>query len=108
VVGTGGTAAGTISLVEEPGRTVVLLAGEIDVALRADASQALSTALRRDLPVVVDASEVTFADSGGIAFLIQFRALGREGLDVTFRALPPAIVDVLDLLGVRDEFAPAA
>ncbi|MFC8733307.1 STAS domain-containing protein [Luteimicrobium sp. NPDC057192] len=95
-------------MVEEPGRTVVLLAGEIDVALRAHASLALSTALRRDLPVVVDAAGVTFADSGGIAFLIQFRALGSEGLDVTFRALPPAIVDVLDILGVRDEFACAA
>ncbi|GAA4847775.1 hypothetical protein GCM10023221_28300 [Luteimicrobium xylanilyticum] len=100
---------GTISVDEETGRTVVVLAGEIDVALRPEASQALSTALRRDLPVVVDASGVTFADSSGIAFLIQFRALGRdEGLDVTFRSLPPAIVDVLEILGVRDEFACAA
>ena len=100
---------GTISVVEEPERTVVLLTGEIDVALRADASVALSTALRRDLPVVVDAEKVTFADSGGIAFLMQFRTLGRdENLDVTFRSLPPAIVDVLDMLGVRDLFAPAA
>jgi anti-anti-sigma factor len=100
---------GTISVVEEQGRTLVLLEGEIDVALRAEASVALSTALRRDLPVVVDAAEVTFADSAGIAFLMQFRTLGRdEDLDVEFRSLPPAIVDVLDMLGVRDLFTRAA
>ena len=102
-------AAGTIRVAEEPERTSVRLEGEIDGALRAEASVALSTALRRDLPVVVDASAVTFADSAGIAFLMQLRTLGRdEHLDVTFRSLPAAIVDVLEMLGVADLFARAA
>jgi len=104
VVGTGGVVAtGTIALAEEPERTVVVLKGEIDVALRAEASAALANALERDLPVVIDASEVTFADSTGIAFLVQFVTIGHdEGLDVTLHDPPQVIVEVLDMLGVRE------
>jgi len=96
-------ATGTIALAEEPGRTVVVLTGEIDVALRAEASAALANALERDLPVVIEASEVTFADSTGIAFLVQFVTIGHdEGLDVTLHDPPQVIVEVLDMLGVRE------
>ena len=104
MVGTGGVVAtGTIALAEEPGRTVVVLTGEIDVALRAEASAALANALERDLPVVIEASEVTFADSTGIAFLVQFVTIGHdEGLDVTLHDPPQVIVEVLDMLGVRE------
>jgi len=104
VVGTDGVVAtGTIALVEEQDRTVVVLTGEIDVALRAEASAALANALERDLPVVIDASEVTFADSTGIAFLVQFVTIGHdEGLDVMLLDPPQIIVEVLDMLGVRE------
>ncbi|WP_284294180.1 STAS domain-containing protein [Luteimicrobium album] len=96
-------ATGTIALVEEQDRTVVVLTGEIDVALRAEASAALANALERDLPVVIDASEVTFADSTGIAFLVQFVTIGHdEGLDVMLLDPPQIIVEVLDMLGVRE------
>jgi len=110
VVGTSGVVAtGAIALVEEPERTIVALKGEIDVALRAEASAALANTLERDLPVVIDASEVTFADSTGIAFLVQFVTIGHdEGLDVTLRNPPQVIVEVLDMLGVRDLFVRAA
>ncbi|GMA25644.1 hypothetical protein GCM10025864_34030 [Luteimicrobium album] len=104
MVGTDGVVAtGTIALVEEQDRTVVVLTGEIDVALRAEASAALANALERDLPVVIDASEVTFADSTGIAFLVQFVTIGHdEGLDVMLLDPPQIIVEVLDMLGVRE------
>ncbi|QFU98611.1 hypothetical protein KDY119_02127 [Luteimicrobium xylanilyticum] len=104
MVGTDGVVAtGTIALVEERDRTVVVLTGEIDVALRAEASAALANALERDLPVVIDATEVTFADSTGIAFLVQFVTIGHdEGLDVTLLDPPQIIVEVLDMLGVRE------
>ncbi len=79
--------------------------GEIDVALRAEASAALANALARDLPVVIDTAQVTFMDSTGIAFLVQFATIGtNEGLTVSLRPPPPVVRDVLEMLGVLDFF----
>lgn len=98
-------AVGGITVAETDDTTVAHLWGEIDEALREQASSALSRALTRDLPVVLDAAEVTFIDSTGIAFLIQFLRLGREeGLPVSLRNAPPLVTDVLHLLGLDDLF----
>ncbi|MBX9243402.1 STAS domain-containing protein [Actinotalea ferrariae] len=98
-------AVGGITVAETGGTTVAYLWGEIDEALREQASSAMSRALTRDLPVVLDAGEVTFIDSTGIAFLIQFLRVGREeGLPVTLRNAPPLVTDVLQLLGLEDLF----
>ncbi|MEG3616564.1 STAS domain-containing protein [Isoptericola haloaureus] len=84
--------AGGIVLNEAPEASVVTLWGEIDIALRDEASAALAGAFQRDLPVVVDASEVTFLDSAGIAFLVQLCRIGQdEGLSVTLHD-PPSVV----------------
>ncbi len=102
-------AVGGITVAETAETTVAHLWGEIDDALREQASTALSRALTRDLPVVLDAGEVTFIDSTGIAFLIQFLRVGREeGLPVTLRNAPSLVTDVLQLLGLEDLFAEAA
>ena len=99
-----GAPIGGISLVEEPSHSVVDMWGEIDGALRPEASAALASALDRDLPVVIDTSRVTFIDSTGIAFLVQFYTIGREeGLEVTLRNPPSVVSDVLAMLGV-DQF----
>lgn len=98
-------AVGGITVAETGAATVARLWGEIDEALREQASSALSRALTRDLPVVLDAGEVTFIDSTGIAFLIQFLRVGREeGLAVTLRNAPPVVTDVLELLGLDELF----
>ncbi|QJW38388.1 STAS domain-containing protein [Cellulosimicrobium protaetiae] len=98
--GTGG-----IRLLEEPEASVVDMWGEIDVALRSEASAALANALERDVPVVIDTSKVTFMDSTGIAFLVQFYTIGsEEGLSVTLRNPPTVVTDVLEMLGVIDIF----
>ncbi|GAA1403849.1 hypothetical protein GCM10009600_12520 [Oerskovia paurometabola] len=79
--------------------------GEIDVALRSEASAALANALDRDVPVVIDTSKVTFMDSTGIAFLVQFYTIGsEEGLQVSLRNPPTVVTDVLEMLGVIDIF----
>ncbi|WP_066462441.1 STAS domain-containing protein [Sanguibacter suarezii] len=99
-----GAPIGGISLAEEQSHSVVDMWGEIDGALRPEASAALACALDRDLPVVIDTSRVTFIDSTGIAFLVQFYTIGREeGLEVTLRNPPTVVSDVLAMLGV-DEF----
>lgn len=97
--------AGGITVVEESDSTVARLWGEIDEALREQASAALARAVDRELPVVVDASEVEFIDSTGIAFLIQFCRIGREeGLSVTLRNPPDTVTDVLAMLGLEQMF----
>ncbi|MCL3860689.1 STAS domain-containing protein [Actinotalea sp. K2] len=97
---------GGISLTERHDSTVVHLWGEIDDALRHQAGTALAEALDRDRPVVLDAGRVTFIDSTGIAFLIQFCTIGREeGLAVTLREPPPIVTDVLEMLGLAGMFA---
>lgn len=94
---------GGIGLDRQPEVSVVTMWGDIDAALRAEASAALAGAFERDVPVVVDASRVTFIDSAGVAFLVQLCAIGRdEGLDVSLRNPPAVVVDVLRMVGVED------
>ena len=98
-----GAAIGGIRLHEDLSHSIVDMWGEIDGALRPEASAALARALDRDLPVVIDTSRVTFIDSTGIAFLVQFYTIGREeGLQVTLRNPPTVVSDVLAMLGVDD------
>ena len=97
------TTASGIRLQEEPTCSVVDVWGEVDGALRPEASAALASALDRDLPVIIDTSRVTFIDSTGIAFLVQLYTIGREeGLAVTLRNPPAVVSDVLAMLGVDD------
>lgn len=99
-----GATLGGIMLQEGVSHSIVDMWGEIDGALRPDASAALARALDRDLPVVIDTSRVSFIDSTGIAFLVQFYTIGREeGLQVSLRNPPAVVSDVLAMLGV-DEF----
>lgn len=94
---------GGIDLIETTDRSTVRLWGEIDVAHRDEASAALANSLGRDLPVTIDTRDVTFIDSTGIAFLVQFCAIGaHEGLDVRLSAPSSAVADVIEMLGVRD------
>lgn len=98
-----GTRNGGIDLVQTANASVVQMWGEIDAALRSEASAALAGALETDLPVVVDATRVQFIDSAGVAFLVQLCALGRdEGLDVTLRNPPEVVAEVLRLVGADD------
>jgi len=94
------TRTGGIDLVRTANASVVRMWGEIDAALRSEASAALVGALERDLPVVVDATRVDFIDSAGVAFLVQLCALGRdEGLQVSLRNPPEVVGEVLRLVG---------
>lgn len=92
---------GGITVAETADATVAHLWGEIDESLREEASSALTRALDRNLPVVLDTRQVEFIDSTGVAFLIQFCRVGREeGLEVHLRNPPQVVTDVLDMLGL--------
>jgi anti-anti-sigma factor len=97
--------SGSIVTMPRPDATVVRLAGEIDGTRRDEASQALSTSLRRQLPVVLDTEEVTFIDSTGLAFLIQCGSVGRsQGIPVSMPRPPAEVSDLLTLLGAQNLF----
>ncbi len=101
--------AGEIGVEAEPGCTVVRLVGEIDVALREQASRSMITALTSDGAIVIDASAVTFIDSSGIAFVLQLLHAAREaGIDVTLRDPDRAVSSVLEIVGAASLLPQAA
>lgn len=102
-VGRGGEAVGGISIDVLDDESRVVLWGEIDGALRTEASGVLASALRRELPVVIDLEAVTFMDSTGIAFLVQFCTIGAdEGITVVVRKPPQLVRDVIEMLGIDE------
>ena len=92
--------------VEDAGvATLVVLTGEIDVALRAAASECMVTVIATDGPVVIDTSEVTFIDSSGLAFLLQLQSVAADaGRSVVLRDPSGAVVDLLALVGLDGLF----
>jgi anti-anti-sigma factor len=82
---------------------VLTLWGDIDALLRENASEAMATlAARPDPePVIVDARDVTFIDSSGVAFILQVFVLGEEtGSPVLLREPSAVVMEVLDMVGI--------
>lgn len=105
-----GRATTTDAIVVEvlDGSTVVHLVGEIDSELRDQASDTMGLALMHGLPVVVDATQATFADSSGIAFVLQLHLAAKEaGIPVSLRDPRGVLTAVLAIVGLDDEI-PAA
>ncbi|MFS0706023.1 STAS domain-containing protein [Cellulomonas sp. 179-A 9B4 NHS] len=85
----------------EDGRAAVRLVGEIDAALRPEASASMGMALMSGLPVVIDATEATFVDSSGVAFVLQLHLAASEaGIPVTLRDPHRVLREVLDMVGL--------
>ncbi|WP_166844627.1 STAS domain-containing protein [Isoptericola sp. BMS4] len=92
-----------ISARTEGDTTVLVLWGEVDAALREAASDAMAALAARGTtrPVVLDARDVTFIDSSGIAFILQVYMLGQEtATPVLLRAPSPAVSEVLEMVGM--------
>lgn len=101
-------AAGTIRVDEQAGRTVVLLVGEVDAALRDEASASMAQALISGEPVVVDTTHATFIDSSGIAFVLQLHLAAREaGIPLSLRDPHRVLRDVLDVIGMGADLLPS-
>ena len=83
--------------------TLVTLWGEVDAALREAASEvmAMLAGHATGVPVVIDAKDVTFIDSSGVAFVLQVYVLGQEtGTPVSLRDPSEAVTEVLDMVGI--------
>ncbi len=95
---------GGIAATSAHGRSVVRMWGEVDGALRADASASMAQALASTAPIVVDARDVTFIDSSGLAFVLQLHLAATEtGQRITLRDPRREVLDRLELLGMAGE-----
>ncbi|MDM7855131.1 STAS domain-containing protein [Cellulomonas alba] len=96
--------AGTIRVEAQETRTVIVFVGEVDAALRAEASASMGAALVTGLPVVVDSSRATFVDSSGLAFVLQLHlATSEAGIPLTLHDPHRVMRDVLDMVGLGAE-----
>ncbi|MCC2313402.1 STAS domain-containing protein [Cellulomonas xiejunii] len=83
------------------GRAVVCLVGEIDASLRQSASASMGIALMSGLPLLVDASQATFIDSSGVAFVLQLHLAASEaGVELTLHDPNHVLRDMLEMVGL--------
>lgn len=97
-----------LRLREEADRSVVEAYGELDLAVRQDAGPLCHAVAQRALPVVVDASEVTFVDSAGMSVLVRLaRDAEAGGYPVVLEHAPWMLKELLTITGV-DKLLPFA
>jgi anti-sigma B factor antagonist len=83
-------------------RSLVRVAGEVDLATAPDLAAALDGALAERRPIVIDLSDVEFIDTSGVRVLLDARRhVTEQGIELTVVAPPgsPArrILDLTDL-----------
>ncbi|MET0419607.1 MAG: STAS domain-containing protein [Actinoplanes sp.] len=92
-----------------PGRIVVTLTGECDLATQAELTSVLSAAVRGAPVVVVDVGGLRFLDSTGLHGLVtahqEARAKGRHLYAVNAAG---AVATVLDITGIGNLLRPPA
>jgi anti-sigma B factor antagonist len=92
----------TVEIQHHPGRTVVSLHGDIDLATVAGLEDALcEVRLDADAPVVVDLSDVTHLSCRGMAALASTHdALAARGVGLVLRHPGPVVRRFLGLVGL--------
>jgi anti-anti-sigma factor len=106
------TGPGDASVFFDDDRTLILLSGEIDLALGDDLEYAGRDAIDRGAPIQVDLRRVSFIDSVGLGFLARLASSEREherrlGLVGAGRAVREAIT-LVGLGGIVDLLDPPA
>ena len=92
-----------------PGRIVVALSGECDLAAREELTSTLLNAVADSPEVVVDVGAVTFLDSSGVHGLVTaHRAARLDGRRLYLVNAGGMVADVLDITGVADLLRPPA
>ena len=102
------TVASGMTLHDEPDHSLVTVYGEIDLVVRQNSSALCQAVADRALPLVVDASEVTFVDSAGMSVLVRLaRDAEAGGYSVVLRNAPWMLKELLTVTGV-DRLLPFA
>ena len=93
--------AATVS--DGPGHVRVALAGDCDLAVREQLSEALLAAVHRSDTVIVDLAAVDFLDSSGLHGLVAaHRAAAERGGHLYVENPAGSVAAVLDLTGVGE------
>ncbi|HET8616224.1 MAG TPA: STAS domain-containing protein [Actinomycetales bacterium] len=97
--------AGDVSVFFDPTHTLILLRGDIDLAVAADLEDAGRDAIDAKAPIIADVRAVNLIDSVGISFLVRLAASGKEaGTTVSLRGPAPRVAELLTLVGANDLF----
>jgi len=87
----------------QPGRCVVALAGECDLAVRDELTTALLQAVESAPVVEVDLGELHFIDSTGVhALVTAYHAAQRGGTSVYVANAQGVVAHVLEVTGVAE------
>lgn len=98
-------APGGIEVIDDAPRSTVRLWGDVDASLRDQASHAMVGLIRRGGPFVIDLEAVSFIDSSGLAFMLQLHRVSTdEGTGTVLRNPPVIVLELLDVLGLTDQF----
>lgn len=90
---------GSVHVILGGRRTRVVLAGEVDAALGADLLDASADAEEAGRPVEVDAAQVTFMDSTGVAFLA--RLASRSPAQLVLIRPTPLVRFLIEVTSIR-------
>jgi len=74
----GAFGVGDVTLMRLPDHTLVLLAGDVDLALSDELTQACSDAIDLAQPIRLDVSAVTFIDSTALGFVARLASAERD------------------------------
>ena len=86
------------SVTEQSGRTVVALAGEIDMEEASKVRRVLLDSMKQKRDIMVDLSQVTYIDSSGIASLIEgLQAARKQKNDLALVSVSRRVRRVLEL-----------
>ena len=97
-----------MTLHEEPERSLVEVWGEVDLGVRQTSGPLCPAVAERALPVVIDASRVTFMDSAGMSILVRIaRDAEANGSPVVLENAPWMLKELLTITGV-DQLLPFA
>jgi anti-anti-sigma factor len=99
----GRSGVGDATVFFDDGVTLILLSGEIDLALGDDLEYAGRDAIDRAAPVRVDLSRVTFIDSVGLGFLARMASAEREqGRRLALVGPPRNVRESVHLVGLAE------
>ncbi|MCO5968306.1 STAS domain-containing protein [Actinoallomurus soli] len=89
-----------------PGRTVIAIRGELDIATTPALRTRILTILAdTTTPVIIDLSAVSFCDASGLALLVGTQRRARlHGLAVTLAAPRPNVTKLLRITGLDHAF----
>jgi anti-sigma B factor antagonist len=93
---------GSMHVVPEPDRTVIRLIGEIDLTLQGQIDAIGPSVRARELPVVIDASAMTFIDSTGLRILLMFMHEPPGGRAPVVTGAPPQIIETMEVMGLSE------